>query len=384
MISRQDIERIEQLPDTDMVLMAVIHDSPADVDNEGGGLTTRAKVLMKEAGVPLTVMDQVLDDLTGPRSSRSALYVVGGDLFERYDLQLDLPERVHYGRPNPAILQSVLEASPSVGVLAMDREWARLFVLEQGELQELTRQENGGLTRDRGDSMTTGTRHAPGTPGSGGTDQGSGPRSDSANDLFQNYQDAQQHQFYKDMEHRLQIYLRELGLKALVLVGPEERVADFRAVVPEKAPYEVIGHTNANVGTGSVGTGKLRNLVMPLVEAYQNQQDDQLLADIQEKGVMEVERVLELAQQGNLYRLAIPEDGAQMHLYRSHNREVPYLTSREVQESPLDGSLMERVTLEEALPQLTALSGTQVRRLRGDHAARLVKEFGGLAGLPRY
>lgn len=384
MISRQDIERIQNLPENDMVLMAVIHDSPADVDNEGGGLHTRAKSLMKDAGVPITVMDQVLDDLQGPRSSRSAFYVVGEGRFERFDLQLDLPERVHYGRPLPALLTSVLDAAPRAGVLALDRMSARFFVLEQGELRELTREENEGLIREPGDTMTTGAERVPGAPGTGGQDTGSGPRAESTNDVFQNFQQAQQHIFFKDVEQQLQPLMKRLDLKALALAGPAERTAAFTALVPATAPYEVIGEVGVNVGADQVGTQELLTRLTPLLEAYQTRQDEQLLADIQEKGVMEVERVLELMQQGNLYLLVIPEDGAQMHIMRSHNRDVPYYTARDVTESPLDGSLMERVTLEEALPDLSAQYGVQVRRLRGDQAARLVKEFGGLAGLPRY
>lgn len=384
MISREDAARIQNLPENEMVLMAVINDNPANVDNERDGLQTRAKVLMREAGVPITLMDQVLEDLQGPRSSRSTLYVVGQDRFERFGLQLDLPERVHYGRPLPALVQSVLEAAPRLGVLALDRLTARFFVLEQGELRELTRAENEALIREPGDTMTTGARTKPGTPGSGGQEQGSGPRSGTSSDLFQSFEEAQQHKFFKDTEQQLQPLMKSLGLKALALAGPAERTAAFTALVPETAPYEVIGDLGVNVGTDLVGTQELMNGLTPLLEAYQTRQDEQLLEDIQERGVMEVERVLELMQQGNLYLLVIPEDGEQMHIRRSHNREVPYYTAKDVQESPLDGSLMERVTLEEALPDFTGRYGVQVRRLRGDQAERLVKEFGGLAGLPRY
>ncbi len=390
MISRTDIDRIQSLPEDAMVLMAVIHDNPADVDNESAGLATRVKVQMVEAGVPPTVMDQVLDDLKHPGQlgGKSALYVVGDDLFERHDLQMDLPERIHYGRPMKALLDSILELMPSVAVLAVDREWARFFVLQQGELREIRRRENVRLDDgDRWDTMVSGTRNVPGNQGSGGAGRnqpGSGPRSDSGYDLFEKREEANQQRFYNQMVTELDKVMRAYNLKELVLVGPVQRLAEFKAELPDKPPYQVIGETNVGAGAGWADIGHIQEKVMPMVEAHRVQQEAQLLDQIQEKGVMEVERVLEMIQQAQLYLLVIPEDGAQMHVYRSHNHEVPYFTSRNLTESPLDGSLMERVTLEEVLPDFQSLYGVQVRRVHGDHANRLVKEFGGLAGLPRY
>ena len=154
MLSQQDIERIKNLPQDKMVLMAVVNDNPAVVDNEGSGLMVRAKVMMNDAGVPPTIMTRVLDDLQESRQSygKSALYVVSEDMFERYDVQVDLPERYHYGRPLKSMIANILELMPSVGVLCVDREWARFFILEQGELTELRRRENVRLTEtDTGD-----------------------------------------------------------------------------------------------------------------------------------------------------------------------------------------------------------------------------------------
>lgn len=385
------MRRIQELPDNAMVLMAVVNDNPANVDNEGGGLQTRAKVAMQEAGVPPTVMGLVLDDLSQPRThhGKSALYLVEGETLERFDINADLPERFHYGRPVKSLLASIMELLPTVAVLAVDREWARLFLLRQGELIELRREENVRLDDgERWDSMVSGTRHVPGAPGSGGAGRGqpgSGPRSDSGTDLFENREAAIQQRFYNGIVAELGEMMSRRDIKALILVGTVQRVAEFKAEIPDKAPYEVIGETNVVGGAGWVNPAEILEKIQPIVEEYRQKTEAALLDQIQEQGVMEVERVLEMIQEARIYQLVIPEDGSQMNIYRSHNREVPYFTSKkDVVHSPLDDSLMERVTLEEVLPDLIDLYGVEVKRVHGDYAGRLVREFGGLAGLPRY
>ncbi|MDB5044160.1 MAG: hypothetical protein JWQ08_210 [Deinococcus sp.] len=391
MISKADLRRIQNLPEHAMVLMAVVNDNPNLSDNQGTGLQTRVKVKMEEAGVPPTVMNQVLEDLKEARlhHGKSALYVVGQDRVERHDIQADLPERFHYGRPLKSLLDSILELLPTVAVLAIDHEWARLFMLRQGELIEARSEENVRLDDgDRWDSMVSGTRHVPGAPGSGGAGRnqpGSGPRSDSGTDLFEAREDAMRQRFYNQMAAELGRMLPLLEIDLLILVGTVQRLAEFKAEIPAKAPYTVIGETNVVGGTQSANPAEILEKIMPFVEAHRHTTAQQLLDQIQEHGVMELERVLDLVQQARIYQLIIPEDGSQFHLYRSHNREVPYFTGKkDLTESPLDGSLMERVTLEEVLPDLTDLYGVEVKRLHGEHANRLIQEFGGLAGLPRY
>jgi|GEM_PF-4645799 len=390
MIDKSAIERIQNLSDDQMVLMAVVHTNPAVVDNEANGLHTRVKSLMTEAGVPPTVMNRVLDDLQDARTTygKSAFYLATEDSLERYDVQVDLPERFHYGRPLKSMVANILEFMPSVGVLAVDREWARFFVLEQGELMELRRRENVRLNDgDRWDTIVSATRHVPGVQGSGGAGRGqpgSGPRSDSGYDLFEAREAAAQQRFYNDMAQQLSKLMQERHLKHLVLVGPVQRIADFKAEIPDKAPFEIIGTTNVSSGVGWADPEAILERVVPMVEQLREDEEERLLERIQEHGVMEVERLLEMIQQNRIYLLVIPEDGSQMHVYRSHNRDVPYFTSKNVTESPVDGSLMERVTLEEILPDFVRLYGVDVRRVRGDHAEKLVKHYGGLAGLPRF
>lgn len=388
MITRAEIERIQNMPDNTMLLMAVVNVNPAVPDNEGTALQTRAKVGMNDAGVPPTLASRVLEDLHSAQMDfgRSVLYLVNDDLFERYDIQADLPDRFHYGRPLPSMLSGMLDLMPSAAVLAVDREWARLFLYRQGELTEIKREENVRIDNGKSwDALTQSTQHVPGTPGATGLSQGSGPRSDSGDDLFQNREDAEQQRFYNGMVKELGDILRLGNIRDLILVGPKERVAAFRAEVPDKGPFEVIGETTMMGGAGWVRPQEIVEKIQPVLEEHQRKSEEDVLARIQEQGVMELERVLEMMQEGRIYQLVIPEEGSDFHIYRSHNREVPYFTGKkDVTESPLDGSLMERVTLEEALPDLIDLYGLQVQRLHGDQATRLVQEFGGVAGLPRY
>ncbi|MPY67652.1 hypothetical protein F8S09_13320 [Deinococcus sp. SDU3-2] len=394
MITPDDLKRIRSLPENGSVLMAVVHVNPADQDNHGDALTTRVKSALNDLGVPPTLAGRLLDDVARAREARgkSAVYVLGEDVDERFDVQLDLPERFHFGRPLPTLVENAAHALPRVGVLAVDRDWARLFVFDQGELTEVRRERNTELEDLERDNYTESTTAVPGAPGaaraqdgSGFSAQGSGPRSDSGAELYQRHVDALQQRFYNETAGELSGELKARGLKHLVLVGPVARLAEFRAEIPATASFEVIGETNVEVGTGSAPEQTIIDRLPPLLEDFARQDEARLMEQLQEQGVMEMERVLEMVQQGRIYQLVIPEDGSGLHIFRSHNPEVPYFTARkDVQDSPLDGSLMTRVTLEEVLPQLQELYGLEVRRVHGDHAGKLVREYGGLAGLPRY
>jgi len=394
MITDQDLQRVHNLPGDQSVLMAVVHVNPADQDNHGGALTTRVKSALADLGVPPSLAGRLLDDVARAREDRgkSAVYVLGEGVDERFDVQMDLSERFHFGRPLPTLVENVTRALPRAGVLAVDRDWARLFVFEQGELHEVRREQNTELENVDRDDLTAATHTVPGAQGAarawdggGYAPQGTGPRSDSGVEFFQRHLDALQQRFYNETAGQLSQMMKERGLERLILVGPVARLAEFRAEIPGTATFEVIGETNVEVGTGSAPGQMLLDRLLPLIEDFSRADEARLMDQLQEQGVMEMERVLELVQQGQVSLLVIPEDGSQLHLFRSHNSEVPYFTARkDVPESPLDGSLMARVTLEEVLPQFRSLYGLEVRRVHGEHAEKLVKEYGGLAGLTRY
>lgn len=194
-----------------------------------------------------------------------------------------------------------------------------------------------------------------------------------------------QQRFYNRIVAELTDLMAQRDIRQLILVGPVQRVAEFKAELPATAPFELIGETNVTGGAGWVNPADILEKIQPMLHAHREATEQALLDQIQERGVMEMEPVLEMLQQARLYQMVIPEDGSDVHLYRSNNRDVPYFTSRkDVPHSPLDDSVMERVTLEELLPDLIDLYGIEVRRVHGDHAQRLVREFGGLAALPRY
>lgn len=394
MILPSDLDRIQALLADQSVLMAVVHVNPASQENHGDALTTRVKSALNDLGVPPTLSRRLLDDVARARESRgkSAIYILGEGIDERLDVQLDLPERFHFGRPLPALVQAVTETHPEIGVLAVDRDWARMFILKQGELTELRRERNTELENVDRDDLTASTHTVPGAQGaarawdgSGYSAQGTGPRSDSGVEFFQRHLDALQQRFYNETAQELSLVMKNHNLKHLILVGPVARLSEFRAEIPATASFEVIGETNVEVGTGDVPEQTLLERLIPLVEEFDSSEQGRLMTQLQEKGVMEMERVLEMLQQGQMHLLVIPGDGSAVNLFRSHNPEVPYFTSRkDIKDSPLDGSMLERVTLEELLPHWQTLYGLEVRRVHGEHAEQLVREYGGLAGLTRY
>lgn len=384
MLTKQDMDRINSLPQDKMVLMAIVNTNPSSVDNSSSALATRIKSHAKDEAIPPTLLSRLLERVSADQREfgKSQIYVLGEDVEESIGVQLDLEERLHFGRPLRSVLMSVLEVHPRVGVLAVDREWGRFFVLEQGELTEMRREQNPDVGSG-GDSQMTGRTRVPGANNGGET--ADGPQSSSGNDLFQNYLDASEQKFFNALQAELEPLMKENDLKYLALVGPDERRANFKAEIPTTARFEIIAETNVEVGPGHAPSQSLLEKIMPMVEEFKGVIAERLLEQVQEKGIMNLENVLEAVQEGRVYALLIPQDGAQLHLFRSHNPEVPYYSGKkDLTESPLDGSLMERVTLEEILPDLSDQYGLEIHRMTGDHGEKLVREYGGLAALVRY
>lgn len=377
MITPSQLARIERLPQHSSVLTAIIHLNPAQADNQGRALRLRIQGLLEARAVPPTLAAWLLGDLPDAQRAggRSAVYVVGADLRERFDVQLDLPERVHYGRPLPALIEGIAHSRPPVGVLAVDRECARLFVLEQGELRESWQREHVRPASGTGKRLTLPRTMGPGTPGMMGA---------PAHDLYEDREQARQQRFFREIAAELQRALPAAGIRSLVLVGPPERVAAFRAELPDSAPLSVIGETNVEVGVADASPAQLLARVLPITQVAEERGEQQLLARLREEGVAVMEAVLQAVQQGRVHELIVPESAEEIHLFRSGSPEPYYTSLKSVPRSPLDGSVMERVTLEDVLPELRRRFGLEVRTLHGPRARRLVREFGGLAGLTRY
>jgi len=291
MLTQSDIARISSLAPDKMVLMAVVNTNPSSADNSSSALATRIKSHARDESIPPTLMERLLERIGADQREfgKSRVYVLGEDVNESIGVQLDLEERLHYGRPLRSILMNVLSSHPRVGVLAVDREWGRFFVLEQGELSEVRREQNPDVG-DRGDALMSGRTRVPGANNGGET--ADGPQSSSGNDLFQSYLDASEQKFFNALQAELEPLMKESDLHYLVLVGPDERRGDFKAEIPSSARFEVIGETNVEVGPGAASLKSLLDKIMPMVQEFKGVLAQRLLDEVQEKGIMNLETVL--------------------------------------------------------------------------------------------
>src|SRR5919206_4453428 len=101
-------------------------------ENQGQAYKVRLKDALREMeAVPEELAERVresVEDQVHPHARTVIFFAAEDGLFERYDLQLDLPEACRFGEPYLAPLVLALDEHESYGVALVDAEEFRFFV----------------------------------------------------------------------------------------------------------------------------------------------------------------------------------------------------------------------------------------------------------------
>src|SRR5947208_2409401 len=123
-------ERLESHPGP--VLSVYLSVNARIPENQGQAYKVRLKDALKEMEeVPEELAGRVRESIEGevhPHARNGIFFAAEDGLFERYDLQLDLPEAYRFGEPYLAPLVLGLDEHESYGVALVDAEEFRFFV----------------------------------------------------------------------------------------------------------------------------------------------------------------------------------------------------------------------------------------------------------------
>lgn len=361
----------------DGVLSAYIEVNPARPDNHGGGLTARVKALLKEAGGPEEFHRVILEDLSEATraSGRLRAYFVTsgkrGPELRKLDFKVQQREAASYGPPLLAPFQQALERHQPVGVVLIDRRRARLFTIHLGEIIEHRRQEDEPLEEGRLLSL-------PPSPVRGVL-----PRGGAGYDLFEARARDRQRRFYGEVATNLERLAQGLGFKRLVLAGPQERVAEFRAELPPALARNMVGI--ASVGAPAKATpSEVLAAVEPVLEKWRAEESARLVEAARVRGVMGPKAVVEALGQGRVAELLLPEGGMGRPVWRCLNRECGQVYEDPVEACPRCRGPVEETAAGPVLAEMAERAGASVHYLDGEAAAVLTRELEGVAGLVRF
>lgn len=194
-------------------------------------------------------------------------------------------EKTPYIKP----LLIAFERRRRYAVLLVEKDEARIFVVELGEITEY------------GEHRTEGV---PGKHKKGGWFALSQTH-------FARHVDHHVTLHLKDVLDRFGSFLSDEGLKMLILGGPEEAVSMTRGLLPREVSEKVIGAFRAGMFEDSPSVLKK---VEPVLEGFERQQEASAVAELfvramkNEKAVLGIENVLAALNEGRVMRLFFLRD----------------------------------------------------------------------------
>jgi Bacterial archaeo-eukaryotic release factor family 10 len=361
MLSPQNFDEISlqvlssELP-ADQVLSVICVVNPASVLNQGGAMRIRIKNLLTQDEIPTSLIDFVMADLTeAGHTTRTRAYFLWdehGHLQRRVvDVQLELPESVHYGAPDLEPLNAVLAANPQTVIVLVDHDWGRLFNVRLGEIRELH------------DLLAKG-----------------GHRDFARNIDDNQYVEHQDQVFWNKVVEQL-TKLRQSGtLEQMLIAGPPELRESLKAQLPADLTGALVGEFKV---PGDASATQVLEAAQAALEMAVSNADQAALEHVRERGVSGAEMTLTAVQEGSVYEILVAGDGSSTPVWRDTQGYV-FGTYPSQGISTLTGGTVEGKQLRDVICGLRENFGLKVRYLQGEIGQQLETEMGGLAGLQRH
>jgi hypothetical protein len=384
----EDVKRLkERLEDHPGPVLSVYLSVNARIpENQGQAYKVRLKDALRE-------MEEVPEDLAGRvRESiesevhphaRSVIFFTAEDgLFERYDLQIDLPEAYDFGEPYMAPLVLALDEHEPYGVALVDAEEFRFFVsAPMGNPSEGSDGASSGFFKE--------VDLNPSEPyPRGGTDFEPASRRT----------EAHRHRWYNELGELTQKLVNQDGVKHLIIAGPKERTSDYRNRLPEPVKERVVAEEAVATNAPE---GELMEQFEAIKQKAEREREDGLIEQARENGVRGVRDTVEALQEGRVYHLIALWglegeirwcDHDELAITNIAQEECPFC-GRDTRVRPLIDVIIDLATARGARLEYvrdrdevgeTPNEDIERERNREDAASVLREEFEGLAGLLRY
>jgi hypothetical protein len=352
------------------ILSAYLSVNASKPENQGRAYTVRLRDAMNDAGVPKDLQQRIRDYLeeeTHPSARTLAVFADEDGLLEVYRLQVDVPESARWGDPNVGPLTLVLDEYEPYGAAVLDAERFRYFVvspLSSAHGEEETKA-NGFREIDVHPSE-------PYPRGGGSTDLDPAGRKQQANI----------HNFYKDLGERTRDISFQEGVRRLILAGPSERTAEFRRALPNELGERVVAEEHVDI---SESEGDLLDDLEAIRERAEHGRQKELLDEIREHGVRGPDETIAALQEENrVYHLAaLWEMEADIRWCDNDGLAIQDATA---EECPYCGQKTRVRPLTDVLIDLSNARGARLDFMLGENENTdvLRDEFGGIAGLTRF
>jgi len=376
------------------VLSVYLNVNPRYNENQGQAYKVRLKDALKEMeGLPEELSERVRQEVEGgtppPRARTLVFFAAGDGFFERYHLQVDLPEIYRVGeRPHVAPLVLAIDEHEPYGAAIVEAEEFRLFVSTQPVVADEEEGAAGGPFREL-DLKPHGMYPVSG----GSTDMDPAGRT----------QDAHLHRFFVDAGKTAQKVLFSDNVRRLILAGTKQRTTAFRDALPEPLRERVVAEEHLATGAPE---GEIFERLEEVMERVEQEEQEKLIEQARERGVRGVKDTVEALQEGRVYQIiALWDldaeirwcDHDELAITNIAQKECPYC-GRETRVRPLTDVLIDLATARGARLEYVRAGGASDReefgetpnediaKQRESHGAAdvLHEEFEGLAGLLRY
>lgn len=384
MLATEQVETLAQslAPLGDQVISLYLDVNPASPDNRRKAWALRARAAMDELPLPNGASKRIADRLRGqvaPDSRTLAVFAhpTDDEVFHTLAIAHSLRSVdghdgaiARLGEPFLAPIQlTMLRRRPSL-VLQLSGDRVRLFLVDPSgshELQEIVQTWDETFWR---------TDESAGSFRPGETQRGGSPK-----DAYDDRTSDWVARMYKSVGNDLPALARQHGAARVILSGTSPDVAAFEAELEPQASA-LVGERIPLQPNPEASAGSLHPVFMEAVRAAEAGEADEALDSARENGVIGAARTLEAVNENRVHLLVVPDVPYQQVWRCQGSGRLFAERSPAAAECEDDG--LESLPFADALPQLVADFGMDLRFVSGESDRRLREEMGGLAGLLRW
>jgi peptide subunit release factor 1 (eRF1) len=354
--------------------------SPSNPENAKRGWSIRAKNTVKALQVPRDIAEKVIEALEFKRpDARTLALFAAQDLVKIYELRVDLPVvdlahgriEVRWGKPYLFPLVYMIDEYERYGVVFVDQEKWRFYEVFLDDIEEHVDAFLGlGSDQSRKLEKRPAARFVEGAVLRGGAD----------GDRLVRDIDAVGHRFYKCAAHLLEKLVETSHIDRLILMGPHEDTHFFEQVLPRALRLRTAWHIPM-LPNPQASAGEVLKWIAPLIADNRQARERALLQELREKGIWGRPGVLKALQMGRIHLLVAPWS-LEGRVLRCAGGLV--VEDRRAAEAFCPGQIAREVALRDVLVDLATTHGAPLEFVHGQAEIRLLREFEGVAGFPRW
>jgi rubrerythrin len=322
--------------------------------------------------------ERILDRLAQRRlRARGVAFYAGPGLWEEFSLPVPLPNEVRYGAPNVMPLLWVADEYESYGILAVDRERARLFVSYLGRTSVVQKTDFRVNTRawrkTAGRAPTSARRGLGGGAAARGADR----------ETYEDRLDEQRRRFWDRAAERAAAWLDAHGIERVIIAGPDEASAAVRSLWPENRRVRFAGMVSL---PPAATDQEIRDRSLPAALEDERRHEDMLVTSLTEqhggRGGSVGGRgptLQALAQQKVMIVIADRDIGGPAWRCSA----CTYISGSPAAQCPICSGGMDEAALRDVLPVLVRRNSARLELVSGTAAERM-GAFEGMGGLLRF